>query len=114
MNIKGLEAASGIPRNQVVSTKDYYNATTEQIGIILRAVGSALEAVPPDISADVLRDGIVLTGGGALLRGLPELMSEFTGVPCRAATNPLNCVVVGGEKILSEMKMKNFLKVSEG
>lgn len=114
MNIKGLEAASGIPRNQVVSTKDYYNATTEQIGIILRGVGSALEAVPPDISADVLRDGIVLTGGGALLRGLPELMSEFTGVPCRAATNPLNCVVAGGEKILSEMKMKNFLKVSEG
>lgn len=113
MNIKGLEAASGLPGNQVVCTADVYRATAEPVNAILRAVGSALEAAPPDISADVLQDGIVLTGGGALLRGLPELMSEFTGVPCRAATNPLNCVVMGGEKILSEMRMKNFLKVSE-
>jgi rod shape-determining protein MreB len=113
MNIKGLEAASGLPRNQVVSTEDVYNATVEPVNAILRAVSSALEAAPPDISADVLRDGMVLTGGGALLQGLPQLISEFTGVPCRAADNPLDCVVMGGGKILSEMKMKNFLKVSE-
>lgn len=113
MNIKGLEAASGLPRNQVVSTEDVYNATVEPVNAILRAVSSALEAAPPDISSDVLRDGMVLTGGGALLHGLPQRISEFTGVPCRAADDPLDCVVMGGGKILSEMKMKNFQKVSE-
>ncbi|MBL6719173.1 MAG: rod shape-determining protein [Pseudomonadales bacterium] len=64
--------------------------------------GGALEAAPPDISANVLQDGIVLTGEGALLRGHPKLISEFTWVPCRAAANRLSCVVMGGEKTIQE------------
>ena len=85
----------------------------EQLGAILRAASNAMEAVRPDIGADVSREGVTLTGGGAYPLGLPKLASEVTTVSRQAAATPLSCVVKGGGKILPQIRQQNFQKISE-
>ena len=100
MEIKGRNLVDGLPKNIVVTAAEIREAISDPVGQIIDAVKNTLEKTPPELSADILDSGITLTGGGALLRGLDELMAKETGMPVFVAENPLDCVVLGTLKSL--------------
>lgn len=95
MEISGSNTISGLPESIVVSTNDVVSGIREQLNEITAAVKSVLQKTPPELSADVMDKGIVMTGGGALLRNLDQLLTRVTGVPCQVAEEPLLCVAKG-------------------
>ncbi len=107
MEISGRNLAEGVPRNVVISSNEILEALNESLTSILEAVKTALEQTPPELCADVAETGIVLTGGGALLRGIDRLISEETGLPVFPADDPLTCVARGGGKALELMDQNN-------
>ena len=104
MEVKGRNLAEGIPRSFTISSNEILEALTEPLNQIVGAVKSALEQTPPELGADIAEKGMVLTGGGALLRDLDRLMMEETGLPVIVAEDPLTCVVRGSGKALEKME----------
>ena len=95
MQAFGINKSEGIPRSFTISSNEVLEALTEPLNQIVTAVKVALEHAPPELGADIFERGIVLTGGGALLRDLDRLLMEETGLPVIVAENPLTCVVRG-------------------
>ncbi|WP_298636359.1 rod shape-determining protein [uncultured Thiobacillus sp.] len=103
MEVKGRSLAEGVPRSFNVSSNEILEALTEPLNAIVSAVKQALEQTPPELGADIAERGMVLTGGGALLRDLDRLLMEETGLPVIVADDPLTCVVRGSGRALEEM-----------
>ena len=103
MEVKGRNLAEGIPRSFTISSNEILEALTDPLNNIISAVKSALEQTPPELGSDIAEKGMVLTGGGALLRDLDRLMMEETGLPVFVAEDPLTCVVRGSGRALEEM-----------
>jgi rod shape-determining protein MreB len=103
MNIKGRDLVAGIPKNLTITSKEIQAAIAEQIDVIVDAVRVALEQTPPELSADIVDQGIVLTGGGALLKNLDKRLNLETGMPIIVADDPLSSVVLGSGQALDHM-----------
>jgi rod shape-determining protein MreB len=103
MEIRGRDLVAGIPKTLTLSSAQVREALSETIDIIVRAVREALEQTPPELASDILEKGIVLTGGGALLRGLDKRLREETNLPVNIAEDPLTCVVRGTGKVLENL-----------
>jgi rod shape-determining protein MreB len=93
--VRGRDQLSGLPKTITLSSIEVAQAIQDCLGTIVQTVRSVLEKTPPELAADVIDRGIVLTGGGALLRHIDELLTQETGVPCYVADNPLECVAIG-------------------
>jgi rod shape-determining protein MreB len=103
MDIKGRDLVSGIPQNITITSKEIRKAIAEQVDGIVQAVRIALEQTPPELAADIVDRGIVLTGGGGLLKGLDQLLREETSLPIIVVDDPLSTVVMGSGKVLDNM-----------
>src|ERR1044072_502569 len=102
--VKGRNLAEGIPRSFTISSNEILEALTEPLNQIVSAVKSALEQTPPELGADIAEKGMVLTGGGALLRDVDRLLMEETGLPVIVADDPLTSVVRGSGKALEKIE----------
>jgi rod shape-determining protein MreB and related proteins len=102
--VKGRNLAEGIPRSFTISSNEILEALTDPLNSIVSAVKSALEQTPPELAADIADKGMVLTGGGALLRDIDRLLMEETGLPVIIAEDPLTCVVRGSGKALEKLE----------
>jgi rod shape-determining protein MreB len=102
MDVNGRDLVSGIPKTVRIYSEDIRAAIEEPIAAILGAVRRALEVTPPELSSDIVDDGIVITGGGALLRGLDQRLSVETGLAIHIDDDPLRCVVRGAGMVLDE------------
>jgi rod shape-determining protein MreB len=100
--IRGRDLVTGLPKTIVVSTQEIREAIEEPVSAIVDAVKVTLDKTPPELAADIMEKGIVITGGGALLHGLDSRLASETGMPLRVATNPLTSVVVGSGQCLEE------------
>lgn len=105
MEIKGRDLVAGVPQTIEVNADEIREALTEPLNAILEAVRVALERTPPELAADIVDKGIVLTGGGAMLRNLDVLVREETGLPITVIDDPLTCVVRGSGKVLDELDL---------
>lgn len=93
--VRGRDQVSGLPRTMTVTSTEINLALGDTLQAIVATVKSVLERTPPELASDIIDQGIVLTGGGALLRRVDELMTRETGVPCHVAENPMQCVALG-------------------
>ncbi|MCL4721622.1 MAG: rod shape-determining protein, partial [Gammaproteobacteria bacterium] len=100
ISVKGRNLSEGVPRSFSLNSNEILEALQEPLQGIVGAVKGALEQTPPELGADVAERGIVLTGGGALLRHIDKLLMEETGLPVVVADEPLTCVARGGGRIL--------------
>ncbi|MCR5559110.1 MAG: rod shape-determining protein, partial [Schwartzia sp.] len=100
MEVRGRDLLSGLPKNITMTTAQAAAALEAQVGRIVDCVKKVLEDTPPELSADIMDHGIVLTGGGAMLYGLDKLIKHCTGIPTMLAEDPLSCVAVGTGKAL--------------
>lgn len=100
LDIRGRDLLTGLPRTFMVTSKEISEALSDTVGSIVEAVKVTLEKSPPELAADIMDRGIVLTGGGALLRNLDKRLSRETGMPVLVAEDPLDCVAVGTGKAL--------------
>jgi len=104
MEVRGRDLVSGLPKMITVSSEEVRESFAEPIAQIIEAVRITLERTPPELSADLIERGIVLAGGGALLRGVDKLIAEETGLPVHIADDPLTAVALGTGKVLTEIK----------
>ncbi len=102
--LRGRDAITGLPKTLLLNSIEIGKSLQEPVSAVLECIKSTLEKTPPELSADIVERGIVLTGGGSLLRGLDVFLSKQTKVPVIRAENPLNCVVLGAGKYLEELK----------
>ncbi len=105
MDIKGRDLVAGIPKTITVTSKEIQSAISEQVDVIVEAVRVALESTPPELAADIVDQGIMLTGGGALLKNLNERLRNETGMPIIVAEDPLSSVVLGSGKALDQLEI---------
>jgi rod shape-determining protein MreB len=105
MEVKGRHVSEGVPRTVTVCDAQIREALAEPLRQIVHAVRDALERVPPELCADIYDRGMVLTGGGAMLRNLDHRLATETGLPVLVAENPLTSVVVGAGMILSDLPL---------
>ncbi len=112
MEVKGRDLVSGIPKTLEIGADEIRDALSEPINAIVEAVRIALERTPPELAADIVDKGIVLAGGGALLRNLDQLLREETGLPVVIAEDPLSCVVLGSGKVLDELDLLKQVTVT--
>ena len=110
MEVRGRDLISGLPRSAVVSSEEIRDAIHDPLMELVESVKLTLEQTPPELAADIMERGIVLAGGGALLRGLDTLVSVETGMPVHIAPDPLSCVVIGTAKALEESESNPALK----
>jgi len=103
MEIKGRNLVDGLPKNITIEASEVREALADSLALIVDAVKSTLETTPPELSADIIDNGITLTGGGALLRGLGDLITHETGIPVHIAENPLDCVAEGTGMMLEDI-----------
>ncbi len=108
IEVRGRNLAEGVPRSFVINSEEVLTAISDPLSSIVSAVKTALEQTPPELSADIAERGIVLTGGGALLRNLDKLLSQETGLPVMVAEDPLTCVTRGGGKVLEYFDNPNY------
>ncbi len=111
-DIKGRDLISGIPKTITVNEDEIRDALSEPINVILDTIKVALENTPPELAADIVDRGIVLAGGGALLRGIDLLIKQETGLPVIIAENPLTAVVIGVGKMLDELEMLRRIAIT--
>ena len=110
MEIRGRDLTTGLPRNIIITSKQIEEALRISIGEIVDIVKVTLEKTPPELASDLMEKGIVLAGGGALIKNLDKLLSQKTGMPVYVAENPLDCVVKGTGKTLEDLdKLKTVL-----
>lgn len=108
--VKGLNLVNGLPRTATISRGEIREALQEPLNAIIDAIKRTLERTPPELAADIYNRGIVLTGGGALLKGLDELVAQETEVPVFIADDPLSCVAIGTGRLLTD---PNYIRVKE-
>jgi rod shape-determining protein MreB len=111
MKVKGRDLRVGVPKTIEISSEEVREAMTEPINMIIEAIKQTLERTPPELAADIVDNGIMLTGGGALLGGLDVLIREETGLPVAVADDPLSCVVLGSGKALDELDLLKEVSV---
>ena len=110
MEIRGRDLLTGLPCSAIITSQQVREAIADPIHQIVQAVKETLEDTPPELSADIMDSGIVLAGGGALLRGLDRLITRETGMPVHIAPDPLSCVVLGTGKCLDDMQRSSALR----
>lgn len=110
--IRGRDIVSGLPRTQMISTEEVREAINEPIEAIVRAVRDVLDATPPELSADIMERGILLTGGGALLHGMDKRLGQATKMPIQIADNPLHTVVAGSGQCVEQFEALRGLLIS--
>lgn len=108
MEIKGRDIMTGLPKTIEISEEQIREALKEPIALIIESIKTTLEKTPPELAADIMDKGIMLTGGGALLRGIDELIKKETHIPVHISESPLDCVALGAGKALD-----NFDKISK-
>ena len=111
MEIKGRDLVEGIPKTLVISDEEIREALSETVSNIIEAVRMALEQTPPELSADIVDKGIVLTGGGSLLKNLDKRLREETGLPVSIADDPLACVVLGTGRMLNDFNLLRKISI---
>lgn len=112
MDIRGRDLVSGVPKTMSISSKEILSAITEQVDAIIEAVKMALELTPPELSADIIDQGIVLTGGGALLQNLDKRLKEETGLTIIIAEDPLSSVVLGSGQALENIDVLKEIMIA--
>ena len=112
VDIKGRDLVTGIPKTLEISSEEVMQAIAEPVNSIVNAVKTALERTPPELASDIVDRGIVLAGGGALLKNLDKLLREETGLPVIVAENPLTAVVLGSGMALEELDLLREIAVS--
>lgn len=105
LDIKGRNLVDGLPKNITVHSEEIREALDEPLQRIIEAIKETLERTPPELAADIIDHGIMLTGGGALLRGLDQLVSNHTGIDVHVAETPLDCVATGAGMVLDNMDL---------
>ena len=105
LEVRGRDMISGLPRKTVISSEEIREALKEPIGAIIDAVTRTLEMAEPELSADLVDNGLTLAGGGALLRGMATVLSNATGLDCRVADDPLTCVARGTAVYLENLEL---------
>ena len=108
MDVKGRNLVDGLPKNITITSEEVREALADPVSSIVDAIRSTLESTPPELSADIIDNGIMLTGGGALLRGLDVLINRETGMPVHVADTPLDCVAEGTGQCLDLGIVSNF------
>lgn len=104
MEVRGRDLGNGLPRNVIVTSTQIEEAMKDSINEIVEVIKTTLEKTPPELASDIVEKGIVLAGGGALIRNLDKLLSQKTGMPVYIAENPLECVVKGTGKTLEDLE----------
>jgi rod shape-determining protein MreB and related proteins len=104
MEVRGLHLLSGLPQTVTIKSPEIRESMAEPLAVIVDAVKRTLERTPPELASDIIDRGIMLAGGGALLRGLDTLISHETGIVVHVAADPLSCVVLGTGRVLENFK----------
>jgi rod shape-determining protein MreB len=112
LEVKGRDLIEGIPKSLSLTDTEIRDALADKVNTIVKFIRTALESTPPELSADIIDRGIVLTGGGALLRNLDRRISDETGLPVSLAENPLASVVLGTGKMLDDFKLLRKVSVN--
>lgn len=110
MIVKGRDLVSGLPRSAVITSEEVRMAIAEPLNAIVEAVKLTLEATPPELAADCMNYGIVIAGGGALLRGIDKLINAETAMPVHIANDPLSCVALGTGKVVEAMNESPLIR----
>ncbi|WP_418521612.1 rod shape-determining protein, partial [Ruminococcus champanellensis] len=113
MEIKGRNLLNGLPENITITSAEVRDALAEPLSRVIEAIKITLEKTPPELSADIIDQGITLAGGGALLRGLDKLINRETGMPVYVAEYPLDCVAEGTGRILENLEKYRDLLTEE-
>ena len=103
IEIRGRDLVSGLPKTIRITSNETREALAEPVSLIVECVKAVLEKTPPELAADIVDRGIVMTGGGSLLEGLDRLISDETGIPAYLADDPLSCVALGAGKALDSL-----------
>src|SRR5437667_292258 len=111
MEIKGRHLIEGVPKTITITDEEIREALAETVNVIVDAVRVALERTPPELSADIVDRGIVLTGGGSMLKNLDKRLREETGLPLAMAEDPLTSVVLGAGKMLSDFNLLRKISI---
>ena len=112
VHIKGRDLVNGVPKEIIINQRQIAEALAEPVGTIVEGVRIALENTAPELAADIVDQGIVLTGGGALLQGLDEVLRDETGLPVTVADDPLTCVALGTGRALEEEIFRGVLQTA--
>jgi rod shape-determining protein MreB len=112
MEVKGRDLVSGVPKTVIANGDEIREALAEPVNSIVESVLLALERTPPELSADIVDKGIVLTGGGALLENIDVLLREETGLPVMVADDPISAVVLGSGKALDHIELLREVTIS--
>jgi rod shape-determining protein MreB len=112
LEVKGRDLVAGLPKTVTITSEEVREALQEPLRAIVEVTKMSLERTPPELAADLIEQGIVMAGGGALLRGLDKLISEETGLPVHVADDSLSAVVNGTGKVLGEIKYLKKVTVS--
>jgi rod shape-determining protein MreB len=110
--VKGRDLVAGVPRTLELCDAEIRDAIRDNVSAIVKAIRTALELTPPELSGDIIERGIVLTGGGALLHNLDRRISEDTGLPVSVAENPLASVVLGTGRMLQDFKLLRKMAIN--
>ena len=113
MDIKGRDLMDGLPKNIQITSEEIREALADPLSMVLDAIRTTLEKTPPELSADIIDHGITLSGGGALLRGLDQLIEKETGMPVHIAESPLDCVAMGTGRVLDDIDRLRDLLVDD-
>ena len=105
MEVRGRDQVSGLPKTIQITSAEVTEAIAEPLATIVGVVKAVLEKTPPELAADVIDRGIVMTGGGSLLRHFDELLTKATGVPCYVAESPMACVALGAGQALEDYEV---------
>ncbi|MBN2190864.1 MAG: rod shape-determining protein [Candidatus Aureabacteria bacterium] len=111
MEVKGRDQIAGLPKTLTVRSEEIREALMQPVNTIVEVVRTSLERCPPELAADLVDRGIVIAGGGALMRGLDKLLAEETGLPIHVADDPLSAVALGAGKVLDELKFLEKIQV---
>ncbi|MCM2313824.1 MAG: rod shape-determining protein [Thermoanaerobaculia bacterium] len=111
MEIKGRDLVEGVPKTLVISDEEIREALSETVATIVEAVRVALERTPPELSADIMDKGIIIAGGGSMLKNLDKRLREETGLPVSLAEDPLACVVLGTGKMLTDFSLLRKISI---
>jgi rod shape-determining protein MreB len=113
MDVRGRDQVAGMPRTITVHTNESVESLAEPLEAIVGAVRTVLERTPPELASDIIDRGMIMTGGGSLLRHIDELMTQITGIPCYVADQPLQCVAVGTGMALEKLDLLRDSLVEE-
>ncbi len=114
MQVRGRDLITGLPQTLTVTSSQIFEAMRDSIQKIVEVVKQTLERTPPELASDIMERGIIIAGGGALIKGLDTLLAKETDMPVYVAENPLECVARGAEKTLEDLeKLRDVLMNSK-